>query len=194
MALEIRREWNRLNQWVYNDKTNLAKDSTKAKKWEANIKKVNDIFESLDIGEDVRTKDAQLSSLYTLQDAIERIKKAESNYNKKAIKDWTADSIAKKLWAFASRVLGKLSFWGSNLIWKAGVSALQETLWWRWFTKETYNAAEIAKKIPEFVKDYTDILDQLEWKKVNKGIANKVVNEFIDKWQVFAPYNAEEEK
>ena len=194
IALDIRREWNRLNQWVYNDKTNLAKDTAKAKKWEANIKKVNDIFESLDIWEDVRTKDSQLSSLYTLQDAIERVKKAESNYNKKAIKDWTADSIAKSLWAFVSRVLGKLSFWWTNLAWKAAVSALQETLGWRWFTKETYNAAEIANKIPEFISDYKKTLDQLNWKEIDKGRANRIANAFIDKWIVLAPYSAEEDK
>lgn len=194
IALEIRREWNRLNKKVYNDKTNALKDTKQAEKRASNIKKVNDIFESLDIWEDIRTKDSQLSSLYTLQEAIERVKKAEANYSKKAIKDWTADSIAKSLWAFVSRVLGKLSFWWTNLAWKAAVSAVQETLGWRWFTKETYNAAEIAKKIPEFISDYKKTLDQLNWKEIDKGRANRIANAFIDKWIVLAPYSAEEDK
>ena len=189
LLLELRREWNRLNQDVYNNKTNIAKDTKKAQKWESNISKVNKVIEWLNIWDDLRNMDSQLSALYTLQRGIKEIKKAEANYNKKAIKDGTMDSIAKSLWAFVSRVLGKLSFWWTNLVWKAAVSALQETLGWRWFTKETYNAAEIAKKIPEFVRDYKDLLKKLEWEHITHSTASKLLRAWMDKWESTMQYN-----
>lgn len=189
IALEIRREWNKLNQNTYNNKTNLVKDTNKAEAWATNMKKVNDIFEKLDIWEELRNKDSQLSSLYTIQNWIKEIKKAEANYNKKALQEWTLDKFANKLWWYTSKILWKLSFGTTNLVWKFFVSALQEMLGWGWFKKETYNAAEIAKKIPEFVSDYKDLLKKMEWKDVSKNMANKMLRAWMNKRESTMQYN-----
>lgn len=187
--LEIRREWNSLNQKVYNNKTNMLKDTDKAATWDATMKKVNKVIEWLDIGEDIRKRDSQLSSLYTIQEWLKNIKKAEANFNKKAIKEsWLASSV----WKTASRILGKLSFGTTNFLSKALVSMLQESIWTSWFMKTSYNAAEIARKIPEFVKDYQKVLKKIEWEPVSKNRLERIVNAFIDKWNIEAQQNEEE--
>jgi len=187
--LEIRREGNTLNQRVYNNKTNQYKDTDKAQQWAKNMEKVNWIIEWLDIGEDLRKRDSQLSSLYTIQEWLKNIKKAEANFNKKAIKEsWLASGI----WKTISRILGKLSFGTTNFLSKALVSMLQEQLWSTWFMKTSYNAAEIANKIPEFVKDYKNLLKKIEWEPVSKNKLEKIVNGFIDKWDIEAQQNEED--
>lgn len=187
--LEIRREWNSLNQKVYNNKTNQYKDTDKAQQWAKNMEKVNWIIEWLDIGEDIRKRDSQLSSLYTIQEWLKNIKKAEANFNKKAIKEsWLASGV----WKTVSRILGKLSFGTTNFLSKAFVSMLQESLWSSWFMKTSYNAAEIARKIPEFVKDYQNLLKKIEWEPVSKNRLEKIVNTFIDKWNIEAQQNEED--
>jgi hypothetical protein len=187
--LEIRREWNSLNQKVYNNKTNMLKDTDKAQQWAKNMEKVNKVIDWLDIWEDIRKRDAQLSSLYTIQEWLKNIKKAEANFNKKAIKEsWLASSV----WKTASRILGKLSFGTTNFLSKALVSMLQESIWTSWFAKTSYNAAEIAKKIPEFVKDYQKVLKKIEWEPVPKNRLERTVNAFIDKWNIEAQQNEED--
>ena len=187
--LEIRREGNSLNQKVYNNKTNQYKDTDKAQQWAKNMEKVNKVIEWLDIGEDLRKRDSQLSALYTLQQWIKDIKKAAANYEKKAIKK---DSIAKWLWKTVSRVLGKLSFGTTNFLSKALVSMLQESLWWWLWEQTSYNALEIANKVPEFVKDYKNLVKKIEWQPVSSNNAVKLVNAFIDKWNLEQQFNEED--
>jgi hypothetical protein len=69
---------------------------------------------------------------------------------------------------------------------------LQEQLWSTWFMKTAYNAAEIARKIPEFVKDYQKLLKKIEWEPVSKNRLERIVNAFIDKWNIEAQQNEEE--
>lgn len=188
--LEIRREWNSLNQKVYNNKTNQYKDTDKAQQWATNMKKVNNVIEWLDIGEDLRKRDSQLSALYTLQQWIKDIKKAAANYEKKAIKGWW---IANKIWKTTSRILSKLSFGTTNFLSKAFMSMLQESLWWWMFEKTAYNSLEIANKVPEFIKDYKNVLKKIEWEPIPKNKAVKLINSFIDKWNLEQQFNEEEE-
>jgi hypothetical protein len=189
--LEIRREGNSLNQKVYNNKTNQYKDTDKAQQWAKNMEKVNKVIDWLDIWEDIRKRDAQLSSLYTIQEWLRNIKKAEANFNKKAIKEsWFASGA----WKTVSRILGKLSFGTTNFLSKALVSMLQESLGASWLLKTSYNAAEIAQKIPEFVKDYQNILKKIDWEWVSKNNLEKIANSFINKWNLEAQYNEEEDK
>jgi hypothetical protein len=167
----------------------MLKDTDKAATWDATMKKVNKVIEWLDIGEDIRKRDSQLSSLYTIQEWLKNIKKAEANFNKKAIKEnWLASGVGKT----ASRILGKLSFGTTNFLSKAIVSMLQESIWTSWFMKSSYNAAEIARKIPEFVKDYQKLLKKIEWEPVSKNRLERIVNAFIDKWNIEAQQNEEE--
>ena len=188
--LEIRREGNSLNQKVYNNKTNQYKDTDKAQQWAKNMEKVNGVIENLDIWEELRKRDSQLSSLYTIQEWLRNIKKAEANFKKKAIKE---SPMATWLWKTVSRVLGKLSFGTSNFLSKALVSALQESLWASGFVKTSYNALEIAQKVPEFVKDYQNLLKKIEWEPVSKNQLTKIINWFINKWDLEAQYNEEED-
>ena len=187
--LEIRREGNSLNQKVYNNKTNQYKDTDKAQQWAKNMEKVNKVIEWLDIWEDLRKRDSQLSALYTLQQWIKDIKKAAANYEKKSIKK---DSVARWLWKTVSRVLGKLSFGTTNFLSKALVSMLQESLWWWLWEQTSYNALEIANKVPEFVKDYKNLVKKIEWEPVSSNNAVKLVNAFIDKWNLEQQFNEEE--
>ena len=187
--LEIRREGNSLNQKVYNNKTNQYKDTDKAQQWAKNMEKVNKVIEWLDVWEDLRKMDSQLSSLYTLQQWIKDIKKAAANYEKKSIKSsW----IATKIWKTTSRILSKLSFGTTNFLSKAFMSMLQESLgWWMW-EKTTYNALEIANKVPEFVKDYKNLLKKIEWEPVSNKRIEKLLNTFIDKRNLEQQFNEEE--
>lgn len=187
--LEIRREGNSLNQKVYNNKTNQYKDTDKAQQWAKNMEKVNKVIEWLDVWEDLRKRDSQLSALYTLQQWIKDIKKAAANYEKKAIKK---DSVARWLWKTASRILGKLSFGTTNFLSKALVSMLQESLWWWLWEQTSYNALEIANKVPEFVKDYKNLVKKIEWEPVSSNNAVKLVNAFIDKWNLEQQFNEED--
>ena len=187
--LEIRREWNTLNQRIYNNKTNQYKDTDKSQQWAKNMEKVNKVIEWLDIGEDLRKRDAQLSAFYTLQQWIKDIKKAAANYEKKAIKtSW----VASKVWKTVSRILSKLSFGTTNFLSKAFMSMLQESLWgWMW-EKTTYNALEIANKVPEFVKDYKNLMKKIEWQPVASNNAVRLINAFIDKWNLEQQFNEED--
>ena len=184
--LEIRREWNSLNQNVYNSKTNLVKDTNKSQKWATNMKKVNKVIEWLDIWEDLRQMDSKLSSLYTLQSWIKEIKKSAANLEKKTIKWWGA---AKWLGKTTSRVLGKLSFGATNFLSKALVSMIQEGFWWWAFEKTTYNAAEVARNVPKFIKEYKNLITKIEWWTVPKNNAVRLINAFIDKWQLEQQFN-----
>lgn len=186
--LEIRREWNSLNQKVYNNKTNQYKDTDKAQQWAKNMEKVNWIIEWLDIGEDLRKRDSQLSSLYTIQEWLKNIRKAEENFNKWAIeKSWV-----EKMWGWISKWIWKLSFGTSNLFTKFVVSILQDQLWWWAFMKQKYNASEIAWKIPEFVQDYQNLLKKIETGRWKNNLLRKSVDAFVDKWNLEALYNEED--
>jgi hypothetical protein len=188
VILEIRREWNSLNQKVYNNKTNQYKDTDKAQQWAKNMEKVNWIIEWLDIGEDLRKRDSQLSSLYTIQEWLKNIRKAEENFNKWAIeKSWV-----EKMWGWISKWIWKLSFGTSNLFTKFVVSILQDQLWWWAFMKQKYNASEIAWKIPEFVQDYQNLLKKIETGKWKSNLLRKAVDWFVDKWNLEALYNEED--
>lgn len=187
--LEIKREGNSLNQNVYNDKTNLVKDNNKAQIWADNMKQVNEVVDWLEIWEDLRSRDAKLSSLYTLQNWIKKIKKASANYEKKMIKEST---FAKWVGKTISRILSKLSFGTTNFLSKAFVSMLQESLGWGMREKSQYNALEIANKVPEFVADYEALLQKIEWNNVSKSRVVRLANEFADKWQLEIQFNEDD--
>lgn len=81
--LEIKREWNNLNQNIYNDKTNLLRDTDKAETRANNMRDVNAVVEKMEIWPEIREMDSKLSSLYTLRNWLEKIKKSAANYEKK---------------------------------------------------------------------------------------------------------------
>lgn len=192
VLLEIKREWNSLNQKVYNNKTNLLKDTDKAEAWAKNMSEVNQVFEWLDMGENIRNIDSKLSGLYTVKQGIENIKKAEANFNKKAIK-WS--SLARWFGKTVSRILSKLSFGTTNFLSKAFVSMIQESIGGGSFEKLQYNPAEIAEKIPQFVKEYEALLKKIEtWNDVPKHRITRRVNAFIDKRELWAMYKSPEDE
>lgn len=186
IILEIKRHGNYLHQRDYNSKTWLIKDADKSKKWDANITKVNNVIEKLNIWEELRSRDAKLSSFYTVKSSLERLQSAAAELKKKMPNDSWGKTIGK--------VLNKLTFWATWILQKFLVSAVQWAAEWRWLLSDSYNAVQLTERIPEFVKEYRQLVDKIEKNPAKKWAISQAVSDFASKWNYLAePYSDNED-
>ena len=184
IALEIKRHGNYLHQRDYNSKTWLLKDADKSKKWDANIEKINKVVEWLDIWEDLRARDAKLSSYYTLKSSLERLKGSAAELEKKMADSGWSKTIGK--------TINKSAFWTWWMWLKAVVSWLQSIVETLWLTNKVYDPVQLSDKIPRFVEDYVKLIDKM---KNEPKESTSLLNKFYKDWKYLAePYSDEEDK
>ena len=112
--------------------------------------------------------------------------------DKKAVKKTWVQKLVGWVGNTIGKFINKISFWLSSLWTKAIVSLLSWMLWdLKMSEKTSYTPAEIKAKIPEFVKDYQELNQKLQWKNVSKTLASKLINAWIDKRESTMQYNEE---
>lgn len=194
VALEIKREWNNLWQSTFTKKSQIPKNSEKAEWWTKMMDSVNKAFDKLDIWEGIRSRDSKLSSLYSIKNNLAEVERRAADLEKKAVKKTWLEKFAGSVWNTVWKFINKISFWLSSLWTKAAVSLLSWMLSdLKLSDKTSYSAAEIKAKIPDFIKEYHELNQKLDWKNISKSTATKLVNAWIDKREATMEYNDEDE-
>ena len=185
--LEAKREGNYLSK-AFNETKGTLKDSESSKSWATTMKRVNDVVEWLDVWEDIRTRDAKLSALYTIEKWINLVKKNRDNYKKNLVR---GSKSVKWLWWVAWKMLGRIMLTASNVFSMLALSMAEETFKWD-LVKKKYNPVEIKDRVTEFIDDYKKLDDKIKNGKTSSSALEKAANAFINKWNLEAQYNEED--
>ena len=187
--LEAKREGNHLSK-SFSETKGTQSDTQSARNWSKLMTRVNNVVEWLDMWEDIRTRDAKLSALYTIEKWIKMVKDKANDYKKNLVR-W-AKSV-QWVWWVAWKMLGRIMLTASNVLSMLALSMAEETFKWE-ITKKKYNPVEIRDRVTEFIDDYKKLDDKIKNWGASTSTLEKLANGFINKWNLEAQYNEEEDK
>ena len=182
--LKLKREGNTINNSHYNNKKNTYPNTEKAKMWAENMKEVNDKIWELDMWEEIRSRDAKLHALYTVENAIKEMKIKANN-----IRKWIISWPLKKRWGALWSFMNRIQFWAENVLLKLFLSITQD--WLKNFGERKWTILELEDNVAKFVSDYNKMYDKIEGA-TSPSVVEAAAKAFIDNWKLYAPFNEDD--